>query len=215
MEFKSASKLESTVKTLLVERSLSMRQLAKSTGINVSTISKMISGKQRINPDYLQRITHHLFVPVDTLFAAAGFDVGSSSTLPSEDPSVETLETLYCKQVLRLSNSIKGRLNRNVRRYELYAKTSEGRKVIIAQFPVKREQISATGTFVNEMDTLFHRFTQPDITNEEQAVIGSGLLYFILATDVIPDFVFPIGYLDDAVALQLIRDRLAHFASHS
>ncbi len=33
---------------------------------------------------------------------------------------------------------------------------------------------------------------------EERCILGSVLLYFVLATDVIPDYVFPIGYLDDA-----------------
>jgi len=35
--------------------------------------------------------------------------------------------------------------------------------------------------------------------SEEQAVLGSGLLYFISAVDIIPDYLFPIGYVDDAI----------------
>jgi uncharacterized membrane protein YkvA (DUF1232 family) len=34
--------------------------------------------------------------------------------------------------------------------------------------------------------------------------MGSALLYFILPVDVIPDYIFPIGYLDDAIAVQLV-----------
>ncbi|MFR5403543.1 MAG: DUF1232 domain-containing protein [Clostridium sp.] len=30
-------------------------------------------------------------------------------------------------------------------------------------------------------------------------LIGSMLLYFVISTDVIPDFVFPIGFMDDLV----------------
>ncbi|MEH7609111.1 DUF1232 domain-containing protein [Priestia megaterium] len=34
-------------------------------------------------------------------------------------------------------------------------------------------------------------------------------MYFILPTDIIPDYVFPIGYLDDAIAVQLVMNQLA------
>ena len=81
----SASKLEETVKNLLRERSLSMRQLALLTGINVATISKMLTGKQRVNPEYLQKMAHHLSVPPAVLFTAAGFDV--------EHPQIISIKT--------------------------------------------------------------------------------------------------------------------------
>lgn len=38
--------------------------------------------------------------------------------------------------------------------------------------------------------------------------MGSALIYFILSVDVIPDYIFPIGYLDDAVAVQLVLNAL-------
>lgn len=43
---------------------------------------------------------------------------------------------------------------------------------------------------------------------EDRAILGSALLYYILATDVIPDYMFPIGYLDDAIAVQIALNRL-------
>ncbi len=57
---------------------MSMRTLAALTGIHVATISKMLSGKQRVNPEYLQRISHCLGVQPDVLFAAAGFEIGGA-----------------------------------------------------------------------------------------------------------------------------------------
>ena len=38
----------------------------------------------------------------------------------------------------------------------------------------------------------------------ELAVIGSALIYFIISVDIIPDYIFPIGYLDDAIAVKLV-----------
>ncbi|MEM5594999.1 YkvA family protein [Niallia circulans] len=33
--------------------------------------------------------------------------------------------------------------------------------------------------------------------------MGAALIYFIISVDVIPDYIFPIGYLDDAVAIKI------------
>lgn len=56
------TRLEATVKNSLRERSLSIRQLAPLTGIHVATISKMLFGKQRVNPIQLQKIAEQLCV---------------------------------------------------------------------------------------------------------------------------------------------------------
>ncbi|WP_235665746.1 DUF1232 domain-containing protein [Clostridioides difficile] len=34
------------------------------------------------------------------------------------------------------------------------------------------------------------------------------LIYFVISTDVIPDFVFPIGFMDDLVALNIVTKLL-------
>lgn len=41
-----------------------------------------------------------------------------------------------------------------------------------------------------------------------KTVIGSGLLYFVLSADIIPDYSFPLGYIDDALAVRLVLERL-------
>lgn len=39
--------------------------------------------------------------------------------------------------------------------------------------------------------------------------MGGALLYFILPVDVIPDYIFPIGYLDDEFVVKLVLDLLS------
>nr|WP_275949849.1 DUF1232 domain-containing protein [Oceanobacillus jordanicus] len=39
--------------------------------------------------------------------------------------------------------------------------------------------------------------------------MGGALLYFVLTLDLIPDYLFPIGYIDDAIAVQLTVSMLA------
>ena len=45
-------------------------------------------------------------------------------------------------------------------------------------------------------------------TPRELAIIGGALLYFISPIDIIPDYIFPIGYLDDAIVVKIALDLL-------
>lgn len=187
---------------------MSMRHLALLTGINVGTISKMVTGKQRVNPEYLQKMAHHLSVPTEVLFKAAGFDLGIPA-VRGEDTSLETIREIVKHTGLDTQQFSKNAIEQELLKYESYAKTKEGQELIVDKFPGKRIQISGTGPFVEYLDEMYRLYLQTEISEEERAVLGSGLLYFVLATDTIPDFIFPIGYLDDALAVQITRDRLS------
>lgn len=206
----SKIQLEHTVKSLLRERSMSMRQLATMTGINVGTISKMVTGKQRVNPEYLQRIAEVLTVPVDVLFKAAGFNVGATLGVhdirrDTSDDMINELLRYFCPETNGFSHSD---IKRELDKYEGYAKTVDGQNLIVEKYHEKRNEITGAGTFVDDLDFMYERFVQDSVSKEEKAILGSGLLYFILATDAIPDYVFPIGYIDDALAIQMTQKRL-------
>lgn len=195
----SALNLEETVKNLLRERSLSMRQLALLTGVNVATISKMLAGKQRVNPEYLQKMAHHLSVPPAVLFTAAGFEV---------DTSLGNIQDILQHVGFNADQLNKRSIEQELMKYEVYAGTSEGQELIIEKFPDKRKHIYGSGPFLEDLDEMFDRYLNSEMSEKERKILGSGLLYFVLATDAIPDYMFPIGYLDDALAIQITRERL-------
>ncbi len=205
--------LEVTVKNLLRERALSMRQLAMLTGINVATISKMLTGKQRVNPEYLQKIAQHLSVPPAVLFTAAGFDLEVLQSHQHQDTSLVHIQEILKRVGFKTQEFNRQSIEQELIKYESYAKTNEGHELIVAKFPDKRKQISGFGPFIDDLDQMFHRYLEPETSEEERAILGSGLLYFVLSTDAIPDFMFPIGYLDDALAIQITRDRLSNLSS--
>lgn len=60
---------------------------------------------------------------------------------------------------------------------------------------------------------MYRLYSSDNITLEERSILGSGLLYFVSATDIIPDYVFPLGYLDDAIAVQIVLGRLQNTRS--
>lgn len=202
--------LEETVKSLLRRRSMSMRQLATATGISVSTISKMITGKQRVNLDYLRRIADALGVPPLSLAEAAGLPlvrepIGSSSAQPTQTAMNTLLEYLGIENldVLRMD------IQRELEKYEAYAQTEEGQQLIAEKYHAKRGQIQGIGDFLRDLDDIYDRFSRPDTPEDERRILASGILYFLLATDAIPDYLFPAGYLDDAIAMQMVQERLA------
>jgi uncharacterized membrane protein YkvA (DUF1232 family)/DNA-binding Xre family transcriptional regulator len=208
-----SSKLEVTVKDLLRDRALSMRQLASLTGINVATISKMLTGKQRVNPVYLQKMAYHLAVPPALLFSAAGFDVENFQIDKHEDTSIEHIQEILQRVGFQTHQFNRQSIEQELMKYDGYARTNEGHELIVAKFPEKRKQISGSGPFLDDLDQMFHRYLQSEVSEEERVILGSGLLYFVLSTDAIPDFMFPIGYLDDALAIQITRDRLSSLSS--
>lgn len=103
------------------------------------------------------------------------------------------------------------RVKQELENYERYAQTTEGQMRIHESFSTKLKQIDSTGPFIEQLTEMYQQFCKDTISETERAVIGSALLYFVLSTDIIPDYIFPIGYLDDAIAVELVKEKLAHF----
>jgi len=201
--------LEETVKSLLRRRSMSMRQLATATGISVSTISKMIAGKQRVNLDYLRRIADALGVPPLTLAEAAGLPLIKEPIGPTDGDRQTSMNALLEYLGLGNLNVLRTEIERELEKYEAYAQTEEGQQFIAEKYLAKRGQIQGIGDFLRDLDDIYDRFSRPDTPEDERQILASGILYFLLATDAIPDYLFPAGYLDDAIAMQMVRERLA------
>jgi uncharacterized membrane protein YkvA (DUF1232 family) len=206
--------LGDTIKALLKARSISMRKLGSLTGIDTATISRIVNGKQQAKPNQLQQFAVHLNVPLESLFQAAGFDVGARREDWHTDihASIDSIQ-----KVLLSSNLVDHRftlehIKKELSKYEQYALTEEGRKIIVESFHSKIDSVDGAGPFIDQLRDLYALFCQDEITVKKRAIVGSGLLYFILSTDLVPDYVFPFGYLDDAIAVQLVLHRLSQFS---
>lgn len=92
--------------------------------------------------------------------------------------------------------------------YELYSQTIEGESSILEEFEGKIDSVGSIGPLINQLKNLFETFCLHKGTASELAIIGSALLYFIIPVDVIPDYLFAVGYLDDAIAVQLTTTAL-------
>lgn len=199
------------LKALLKERAMSMRKLSTLTGIDTAIISRIINGKQKAKMDHLHLFAVHLGIPSEQLYQAAGLETGIRSTPQYSDihASVDSIKDVLLNYNLFDAQFTTELVRKELNKYEQYALTEEGGRIIVEDFQTKVESINSAGPFIDELRQMHDFFCKKDLPPQKRAILGSALLYFILSTDIIPDYVFPIGYLDDAIAVQIVLDRLS------
>ncbi|ARD47097.1 DNA-binding protein [Sporosarcina sp. P37] len=189
------------LRNVLQERSLSMRKLGELTDIDTATISRIINDKRKATLDHLEKFSTILEIPLAKLLQAAGYPVENEKT--SESAYDETIQQLADTSGLLSANFSIEKVEDQLAGYKAYVQTKEGRERILHDFEMKLKIAGGVGPFVDQLKELYNRFKMRDAAKRDLAVIGSALLYFIVPVDVIPDYLFAVGYLDDAVAVQI------------
>lgn len=79
------------LKELLNQRGHSIRECSKETGIDKSTISRIINGKRKANIQHLNKLAPYLETPLIDLLAIAGY---SQDSIANSDlyTSIETIQ---------------------------------------------------------------------------------------------------------------------------
>ncbi|WP_042166854.1 DUF1232 domain-containing protein [Paenibacillus gorillae] len=198
------------VKYLLKKHSLSMRKLSSLSGIDTATISRIVNGKQQPKLIHLKAFSEHLQIPLEKLIEASGYEMAGDK-YESDTGIFDSLHTI--KDMLGNSNLYDpdvttARIAQELDKYEQYARTEEGHRMICDEFHAKVKQVNGAGPFIEHLKEMYIQYCNEDTLGHERSVLGSALLYFILSADIIPDYIFPIGYLDDAIAVHLVLDRL-------
>lgn len=203
------SALGQILKSSMFEQSLSMRKLSELTGICTSSISRIANGKQSATINHLQEFSKHLNIPIEELLWAVG--IGNKEKFNRDSyfilSMIHDILQFYNMDLYNVISDIKKELNK----YEQYARTEEGKKIILNEYIPKVAKVNGSGIIIEQLNLLYNLFCSKNTPPNEKAIIGSALLYFILSTDIIPDYVFPIGYLDDAIAVNLVIKRLPKY----
>lgn len=205
------NKLGLLLKKLLKERSLSMRKLSELTGIDTATISRIANGKRKASPEHLQKFADSLGVPIAELFEASGFYIDQKQATSDSDihMSIESIQNVLGSSNLYNNSFSITSVEQQLFNYEQYVQTEEGKENILKSFGAKLKKIGSIGPFISQLKDMFENFRLKKGTPRELALIGSGLIYFIVAVDVIPDYIFPVGYIDDAIAVQIVTSFLS------
>lgn len=192
--------------TELRERSLSMRKLSELTRIDTATISRIVNGKQKANLNHLRILAECLGIPFEKLAAAAGYNINFNQ---DRNSFADFLSTILDVSYLPNQQDTVERIKQELFKYEQFAQTEEGKQLIHREFQSKVNELKGIGPFIDQLKNIYQHYSRDNIPPGVRALYGSALLYFIIPTDVIPDFLFPFGYLDDAIAVQLVLDRVA------
>ncbi|WP_252244563.1 MULTISPECIES: DUF1232 domain-containing protein [unclassified Clostridium] len=203
------------LKQLLQDNKISMGKLSIETGINKSTISRLANNKQKPNINHLKKFSKVLNVSLEELFKASGIDLKENSLTEEINLVDTTIEDDYfdTDDILKFSDKLKDtNLEKNIKKElnkcEKYVQTEEGRDLIHRDFNNKIENLSQTGSFISTLKELYEKFCSVNITEKEFILIGAALIYFVLPIDLIPDFIFPIGFIDDMIAIKLVLNLL-------
>lgn len=178
---------------------LSLRALGRAAAIDPATLSRLKSGKQRPTLSHLERISPALGVSLATLLRWAGHGQDAGEMAPRQWGDVLQGS---------LDERQKEELEEALRQYETLASTEEGRALIASRTLAKLEECGAGGTFRRQVCDLLQKTLDESRPHDERAAAGSALLFFIVEADIIPDDEFPVGYLDDALAVDRVWNRL-------
>lgn len=194
----------------LEKKSLSIRKLGELSGIDHATISKIMNGKRKANLTHLQKLSESLGIELTTLMKAAGYNIGMKT-----DEDLQTQESL--KTIQHLVKTIEGydgeftleRIRQEISNYEDRSQTKEGRAMIRQGFQDKLDNINPmSGNYINKLKMMYSQFISKKGTVHQLRLMGAALLYFIVTTDLVPDYLFAVGLLDDAFIIQTILQHL-------
>lgn len=196
------------LKRLLEKESLSMRKLSERTAIDTATISRIINGKRNATLEHLHQFSLHLNISMNKLLEAAGYPISEEKVESELSEHIENIQHSLEPSIADLS---KENIERKLKEYATFVQTSDGEEEILSGFEQKIKKVDSVGPFIKNLKGFFEKFRLKRASSAELILMGSVLLYFIVPVDVIPDYIFPIGYIDDALAVQMIAKRLGEF----
>jgi transcriptional regulator with XRE-family HTH domain len=202
-----AHELGTLLKLSMAQQSISIRQLSKLSGISAATISRIITGKQPPSIHHLQEFSKHLGLSMKKLLHSMGVANMEQDSL-GHSFLLEIIQDVVDDLKIDL-DSVAADILKELDKLEQYARTKEGKKIILDSFSSKINAIDGTGAIIHKLNHFYTLFCSDDINEDKKAVIGSVLLYFTLTIDMIPDYCFPIGYLDDAIAVKIVEKKLS------
>ncbi len=182
------------IRRRMSEAGLSLRGLARAAEVSHSSVSRLLSGQTRPTPALLRALAPALGCPAAALLSAAGI------APPMDDP-VEALRTLGVDPA---PPELIAHVAERLERLREYAATDEALALARDGLERKLAALGARGPVVERLLALGQLYQQGGgAPREVRLVAGSAVLYFLLAVDAIDDFLFPVGYLDDALAVAL------------
>lgn len=198
-------KLHQFMKDEMKCRDMTLRMFSKAVNIDHATLSKIMNGKRKANINHVQKLSDNLSADFDFLLESAGFKGAGKDELEQTWIAVQKV----VKDMTDIEESISyKRVNEEISYFETYSGTDEGSKRIHSEFDDKIKETSGIGKYTEQLKIMYGYFINDKGTLKSQLLVGAALLYFIVTTDLLPDYLLPVGLLDDAFIVQVILQRL-------
>ncbi|GGJ81954.1 transcriptional regulator [Lentibacillus kapialis] len=202
------NKLAEAIQPYLNERHMSIRKLAQAAEIDPATLSRIMNGKRKPTMDHLYKIALCLDIPPADLLKSAGYPLYGEDEDDAVEPSAEKVRQMLAAINLPPSDFTRQQVDDHLIKFKHYSRTEEGHQTILQQFSAKVTSAGSGGPYVEQLKEWYTRYKAQKSSTKELAIMGSALLYFIITLDVIPDYLMPVGYLDDAFVVQLMAKSL-------
>lgn len=199
--------LDAVIKSAMAEQALSLRRLSELCRLSPSTVSRILNQKQAANIKHLEAFSKHLQLPLSTLLRVSGWDVDEHANKNANE-CLNLMNDILDPYGVKIED-INDEIKKELKKYEHYANTAAGKEAIINGFLPKINEIKGEGAIIDQLNKLFQLYCADKTETQIRSIAGSALLYLILTPDVIPDYAFPLGYLDDAIAVVLTVKRLS------
>lgn len=213
---KNQSKIGIILRLAMEENSYTVRHFAELTGIDKATISRILNGQRKPNLQHLRKFSSVLTTPLNDLVAAMEDEESSYSTTPVNSTNESEFNKHSIKEIELLQKSVElydptvtiRKISSELDGYGEYATSVEGRTLLKDSFDAKVTNFGDMGPYIQRLKTWHRQFHMSKGGKKEIAIIGGALLYFILPFDLLHDYVFAVGYLDDCLAIQLAGNKL-------
>jgi uncharacterized membrane protein YkvA (DUF1232 family)/lambda repressor-like predicted transcriptional regulator len=193
------NQLKAVLQPHLERSGLSLRKVAASVGVNPATLSRVLAGKVRPKPELLKAVADRVGAEHQELLVAAGYLEDRPSTL---DRVLREFVPAGGGVAATLGDP--ERLSKELKTFEAYAATPEGQRRLTNELLPKLRALGAAGVFADRLKAMYRYFADPAAPPAPKLALGAALLYFVVSIDLVPDFLFPVGYLDDAVVVTLV-----------
>ena len=195
--------LKVEINNYLTENNLSLRKFSKIVDIPISTLSRIINSKQKPNITHIKKLSK--FIPL-FLNSFLNDDL-SSKDINIDITNTQALQNNELYNILKFSQfadskKLNQEINNQFNKCKEYAKTQDGINMIKSDFDRKIKEINGVGPLVDSLENLYSRYILENPSSTKALIIGAVLIYFIIPLDVIPDYLFGIGYIDDMLLLQ-------------
>lgn len=195
--------LKIEINKYLNENKLSLRKFSKLVDIPTSTLSRIINSKQKPNITHIKKLSK--FIPL-LLNSFLNEDL-SNKDINKNVIDSQALQSNELYNILKFSQfdnteKLNQEINNQFKKCKEYAKTQAGINMIKSDFDKKIKEINGVGPLIDSLNSLYNKYILESPYSTKALIIGAVLLYFIIPLDVIPDYLFGIGYIDDMLLLQ-------------